>query len=211
MNILIDNIEALISEVDKYLQINDIAEADLRRIWERLQAEYAGYDKWFCFRNVEIPYDLLNELGAVIEEDCKQMKLFPDTFTGAEVQDVLQISDETFAEFAAFHDERNPDMYWTGERLARDYSKWGIFFKRTNEKISDYVIMSMRHSQEAEIFCIETPNVKTCRELFSFAAKYAFDNGKTYVLYMSDEEMRHEAALTMGFAVTGFYKGFSIK
>ncbi|MCL2662344.1 MAG: hypothetical protein FWE83_03335 [Oscillospiraceae bacterium] len=84
MKITIDGIEALIENTDKYLQINDIKGTDFPAVRDKLNIDYAGYDKWFCFRNVEIPFAVLDELGAVLEDDCIQMFLNADKNNGIE-------------------------------------------------------------------------------------------------------------------------------
>ena len=64
----------------------------------------------------------------------------------------------------------------------------------------------------AEIFCIEASNINKCKELITFAAKCAFDNGQTEILFMADENtISHRAALSVGFINTGFYKGYMIQ
>ena len=211
MKLQINGIDAFVEDNDQYLQINDVSASDLRMIWERVKTDYASYDKWLCFRNTDIPYVLLDELGAVLKDDCIEMRLYADKMNESETLGVEQVSDETFGEFATLHDERNPDMYWTGERLLRDLSKWGIFCLRLNERIANYIIMSMRHPTEAEIFCIEAYNSAECKKLIACAAKYAFGNGKSEVLYQADNDLTHEAALSIGFTVNGFYKGYMVK
>jgi len=211
MKIVIQGIDIYVEDRDYYLQINDISDTDLRMIWEKIKTKYPSYEKWFCFRNVDVPVALMDELGAVLEDDCIQTRLFPDKLCYKSTSDIEQVTNDTFNEFAAVHDACVSDMYWTGERLGRDISKWGIFCLRYNERITDYLIMSMRDPLEAEIFCIEASNNDKCRELIACAAKFAFANGKNNVLYMADDKEKQEVALSVGFAVTGFYKGFAIK
>ena len=211
MKINIDGIEVLIEDANHYLQINDINGTDLCMIWQRLKTDYTGYDKWFCFRNVEIPISLLDELGAVLEDDSTQMFLYADKTNESEIIGVEQITEESFNEFATIHDERHTDMYWTGERLSHDLSRWGVFCLRFKVEVSDYIIMSMRDTTQAEIFCVEASDTIKRKKLIAFAAKYAFDNGRTEVLYMVDNDAERESALSVGFADTGFYKGYKIK
>ena len=212
MKININGIEVLIESADHYLQINDISGTDLLMIWEQLKTDYANYEKWFCFRNVEVPITLLDDLDAVLEDDCIQMFLYADKINVSETLGVEQVTDKSFGEFIAIHDKRRPDIYWTGERLSHELSNWGIFCLRSNEQISDYLIMSMRHVTEAEIFCVEASDIERRKSLITFAAKYAFDNKKSEVLYMVDNDNSEEraSALSVGFSVTGFYKGYKV-
>ncbi|MCL2662350.1 MAG: hypothetical protein FWE83_03365 [Oscillospiraceae bacterium] len=211
MKIIIDGIEALVEDAEQYLQINDINSTDFPAVWEKLNTDYAGHDKWFCFRNVEIPFAVLDELGAVLEDDCIQMFLNADKINESEIIDVEQVMDESFWEFTVIHDICRPDMYWTGERLFREFSRWGVFCMRCNGQISDYIIMSMHDSTQAEIFCVEASDINRRVKLITFAARYAFDNEKTEVLYMVDSDEERESAEAVGFAVTGFYKGYKIE
>ena len=149
MKIIINGIEVIVEDSDNYLQINDISGKDLSTIWEQIETKYADYDKWLCFRNTDIPLALLDEMGAVLEDDCTQMFLYPDKLNYSGALNAEKITDETFCEFAAFHDQSISNMYWTGERLGWDLSKWGIFCLRFDKRISDYTIMSMRHPTEA--------------------------------------------------------------
>lgn len=210
MKININGIEAFIVDAEQYLQIDDISSADLRMIWEKLETDYASYEKWFCFHNVEIPISLMDELGAVLEDDCIQMFLYADKISNSNTLGVEQVTDKSFGEFATIHDKRRTDMYWTGERLLRELSNWGIFCLRSGGQISDYLIMSMRHVTQAEIFCVEASDINRRKNLITFAAKYAFDNGKSEVLYMVDNDEERALASSVGFTVTGFYKGYKV-
>ncbi|MCL2401501.1 MAG: hypothetical protein FWC90_02535 [Oscillospiraceae bacterium] len=211
MKININGIEVLVEDTDQYLQINNISGTDFPVVWDKLNTDYVDYDKWFCFRNVEIPVALLDELGAVLEDDCIQMFLYADKINESEIIGVEQVTDESFREFAVIHDGYRTDMYWTGERLLRDFSsRWGVFCLRCNGQISDYIIMSMWDSTQAEIFCVEASDINRRIKLIAFAARYAFDNEKTEVLYMVDSDAERESALAAGFSVTGFYKGYKV-
>jgi hypothetical protein len=147
----------------------------------------------------------------VLEDDCIQMFLYTDKINESKTIGVEQVTDKSLSEFSIIHDERRTDMYWTGERLSRDLSRWGVFCLRRDGQISDFIIISMRDSTQAEIFCVEASEMKRRVNLITFAVKYAFDNGKTEVLYMVDNDTEHESALAVGFIVTGFYKGYKIE
>jgi hypothetical protein len=213
VKIKIDGIEINVIDIDRNLQINDISGENLRRIWERLKTEYADYEKWICYHNYpDIPYDLLDELGFGIEDDSVAMRLYADKHNLCEVNNVIRVDGESYEEFAVFHDRRNSDMYWTGERVKRDLSRWGIFIIRDENGICGYTFLTMRNPEESEIFCVEASDIEKCRDLIACAAKYAFDNGKKEVLYMADEGTdAHKAAISLGFANTGFYKGYMVR
>jgi hypothetical protein len=211
MKINIDGIMVFVEDSDHYLQIDDICDADFKRIWQHLKNDYVNYDKWFCYHNMECPSEILTgELGAVLEDDNIETRLTSLDFNKYDDYGIMRVTDENFAEFAVYHDELHPEMYWTSERLKRDLSRWGIFILQVDNKIAGYIILSIRDAL-AEIFCAETSNSIQRETLIAYASKFAFDNGKDEVLFMVDKNsIDYKAALSVGFNVTGFYKGYKI-
>ena len=202
----------IVSDIDKYLQINDISGEDLAKIWKQVKTDYASYEKWICYHNYsEIPFKLLEEIGAVLEDDCIETRLAKGGFSYSEASGVVRITVDNFDEFAALHHKRNPEMV-KSERIRRNFSRWGIFALLMDSRVTDYIILATGHPVEAEIFCVEASDSDKCKKLISYAAKYAFDSGKEEVLYMADEDtMAHKAAISVGFANTGFYKGYGVR
>jgi len=214
MKTLIKNVQVYIVEANKYLQIDDPNENDLRQAWPEISARYPDYERWLCLHNTELSQSMLDELNAVLGDDCIELRLYPDTFICEETPNIEIITEATFPEFAAYHDSRDHDIHWTGERIGRDLSMWKIFCLRSADgKISDYILMSLRNPQTSEFYCIDTPSVDICKKLISVAAKFAFDSGRTNVLFQAtviEDDMLRDAALDVGFVVKGFYKGYEI-
>jgi len=210
--VLIDGIEATVSDTDQYFQINEISGSDLTWIWEQIKTDYASYEKWFCYHNVaEIPFALLDEIGAVLEDDSIIMRLSYDNFIFSEVSGVVRITEKVFDDFAAYHNKCNPDMV-TSEQIKRNLSEWGIFVLLSGKQITAYTLIFTRYLEEAEIFCVEAPDIVSSKALVTTAVKYAFDNGNKKILFMADENTdAHKTALSIGFASEGFYKGYRIK
>jgi hypothetical protein len=124
----------------------------------------------------------------------------------------VQITENDFDVFSSLHDERNPEMYWTSERIKKDLTRWGIFVLYSGKQITGYILISMWNQTQAEIFCVEATESTHGESLITAASAYAFENGKIEVLYMADEStIGHKAALTTGFCATGYYKGYEIK
>ena len=207
-----DGIELFIEDADGYLQINDVGGDDLSRIWARLKTGYSGYDKWFCYHNTEVPYNALGGIGASLKDDCIEMRLSADGFQATDMVDVIQITEDNYDEFAAYHDQRHPDMYWTSERIRRDLSRWGIFVLREDDQIVGCLLLAMGDPICAEVFCADAADGGQCERLLRYAAGFAFRGGKKETLYMADANtIGRQGALAAGFAVTGFYKGYQIE
>jgi len=199
-----------VKDADKYLQINDATEADLRKEWSALLAQYPGYEIWLCFRNVDIPAAFLAEIGAALEDDCVRMVMNAPPAEQFPSPPIEQITPATIDEFTAHHDARINDMYWTGARLKADLARWGIFCTRADGRLADYTIMSLRHETEAEIFCLEGDEGHF-PALLAHAARHAFGVDKTEVLFMADNEAEKDAAVAVGFETAGFYRGYKIE
>ena len=212
MKTSIDGVAAFAENADRYLQFDDISGADLSRLWGGVQAAYPDYDTWFCYHNTEPPLARLEETGAALADDCTAMRLVPEGFQPGGTRGAKRVANEDFAGFAAYHDACNPNMYWTGERIGRDLSRWGIFALRADDAAQAYLLLAMGNPPRAEIFCLHAFDAAQCAALISVAAKEAFDGGIQEIIYMADkQDLGHAAALSSGFAVTGFYKGYAIK
>ena len=209
-NKIIDGIEIIVSDIARYLQLNDISGSDLTKIWGQIKTDYALYEKWICYHNYpEIPFALLDEMGTVLENDCIEMRLTADNFNYTKVWGVIRITEENFDMFAAYHNKRNPENGAKSEHIKRNFSNWAIFALLTDNKITDYIVLAIGNPIQAEIYCVEASDGVKCKELIISAAKYAFDQGKKEVLYMADENtIEHKEAISVGFINTGFYKGY---
>lgn len=208
----IDGIEVVVEDTDRYLQINDICGADLGRIWEQIKTDYRRYDRWFCYHNTEVPNAVLNEIGAVLADDNIEMHMTVGKLCDHITPDAVRLKDEDFNEFAVIHDQLNPEMYWSSERIGRDLSRWGIFILRSDNRIVGYILLSMWNPVQSEIYCIVASDKIQNEILIVSAVKYAFDNNKNDVLYMADKNtIAQKAASTVGFITTGFYKGYRVK
>ena len=198
---------------DRYLQINDVSGADLAEMWGDIKLNYATYEKWICYHNyLDIPDAVLSKLGATLEDDSVEMRLAVGGINKSETSGVVQITEDNFNEFAILHAKRNPENGANSERIRRNFSRWGIFVMLVDNKISDYIVIFIGHPAQAEIFCVEASSIETGKKLIAFAAKYAFDNAKNEVLFMADEgTIPYDAALAIGFNITGFYKGFRVQ
>ena len=211
-SVVIDGVKVLVEETDNYIQINDVCGTDLSRIWERIKTDYKMYDKWICYHNTEVPLAELNDIGSVLEDNSIELRMDIVKFITFETPGIDQVTEVNYDEFAAYHDMSNPDMYWTSERIRRDLSRWVIYTTRQNNRISGYVLMSLLDPIQAEIYCINASDSDQSDLLMTCAVRYASESGKKEVLFMADEnEIGYEAALSIGFTVTGYYRGYVVK
>ncbi|MCL2571330.1 MAG: hypothetical protein FWE11_02920 [Defluviitaleaceae bacterium] len=216
--IMIDGVEAIWEEGENYIQINDISENDLSRVWKTLVREYPGYELTFCFRDVLVPADALAAIGAEVLEDCIAMKVTQQEYKPHNNPNITLLDREDFAEFAELHNAIYPedsDMYWTSRRLWDRWDIWRIHVLRECSEIVGYSMMMLSPSDESlsEIFAVEASNSDHRKALFSAAAGYSFDIKRSVVLHMADRDnpLEHEATLAVGFVETGFYIGYIVR
>ncbi|MCL2593681.1 MAG: hypothetical protein FWD82_10015, partial [Defluviitaleaceae bacterium] len=208
----INGVEVFIEEAENYIQVNDISESDLTKVWGHLIKQYPEYEVNFCFRNVTIPIDILSDIGAEILDDCIKMQLTSNDYIFCESYEVEQLKKEDFASFAAFHDKAYPEMYWTSTRLLDKWDNWRIFVTKNGDKIIGYTLLliAMKDKLMGEIFCVAADNFAHHKALLSVSVNYAFENGKNIVIYMTDRDntLEQDSALAVGFKNVGFYKAF---
>ncbi|MCL2030747.1 MAG: hypothetical protein FWG93_04310 [Oscillospiraceae bacterium] len=206
----IAGIEVFLEESERYIQVNDADENAMNALREELDRDYPAYTLVFCYHNTEPPAACLESVHAVLADDCVELRLFPENLTAHTGIIPERVSEARFAEFAAFHDRHNPDLYWTSRRIARDLSRWGIFTVRTDGRLAGYIVLAVWDPLQAEIFCLFARTAAQKEALLRTAAAYAFGLGIPQVLLMADTLADHEeAASAAGFRPTGgFYKGY---
>jgi len=210
----INGIEVFVEETEHYVQVNDIREADLTKLWEPLTEQYPGYKVNLCFHDMPVPKDALAAIGAEVLEDCISMKVTSQEFTPCGNAEITLLEKSDFDAFAALHDTL-PDMYWTSRRLWDKWDNWRILVIRTNGKITGYtmICLAMRDDSMGEIYAVEGDNQTQREALFSAAVRCAFENDKTVVFRVVDRDNFCEkaAALAVGFKEVGFYIGYAVK
>ena len=222
IEITIADVKLFVTETEKNIQINDIPAATFGLVWGHVKAQYPGYEVFFSFNsermtpNQQVPATQLTEIGVNRIDDMLNFKLQQADFNLNNYQNELEIillTDATFAEFAAFHDARNPGMYWTSARLQKRPDLWQIHTLTTNGQLTGYV-MTMFAPSNTEIFAIESDDLVTFEALLTTACQNAFTLGRKEVLYMLDATVatsHQQTVKELGFNKTGFYQGFQIQ
>jgi len=202
---------AVLDETERYIQINDKNESELRNLWPHIAPNYPGFEVTFCFRNCEVPMGFVNEIGARLLDDCIEMRVPSVEIALPPLPLLTQVTEENFDTFAAYHDVKIlPDFYWTSKRIKQKLGNWCIFMSQVGGQINGYIMATMR-PWEAEIYCIDTPDIATGKTLASAIIAEAFKAGIPEILYMVDYDSREkEIALELGFSIKGYYKGYTI-
>ena len=158
--------------------------------------------------NTMPPYEFLDEIGAVLIDDNVEMRLTPEDFIASDTHGVSRLVETDFSAFAVYHDKRNPDMYWTSERIKNEVSRWGIFLL-SDKQIIGYILLAMWDMEQAEIFVVTAADGIQYKAMITASVMYAFSNGRNSILFMADKNtIEYEAALAVGFKATGQYKGY---
>jgi hypothetical protein len=200
-----------ITESEKYINANEFfAEnaEEYRAFWQDMQAKYPGWEIVFTYRNCDPPMEFLTGIGMELLESSFISELDNDGFKPAGKKHAMLITPENFDLFADFHDKASPDMFWTSARIAEKPEQWRIYM------IGDdaYVMMS-QWDDTPVIYALAAPDAAIGASLLSMAAKFAFDNNWSKVLYFidTDNPLEMDAACEVGFVVTGknlAYHGF---
>jgi len=217
VNKYIKNIRLYVTESEKNLQINDITATELESIWGDVCDAYPNFEIFFSFNSERmtssqtIPYGLLENLKMEKIDDMVNFKLSKANFTGLSdfELDISLLTEDNFDEFAAFHDSRNGDMFWTSTRIGKKFDIWRIHILKKCGATTGYSMM-MATEKNTEIFAVVADVESEKQAILQVACKNIFAEGRNEVLFMIDanDEALQEIARVIGFKQTGFYQGF---
>ena len=215
-NVIYEGVRILLEVDEKYIQLDDLDDTAARSLWPWLLAEYPGFTVDLCYHNNIAPITFLAEINAVMEDDCIEMHLNRNDLVNKPVGDVVVVTETNFDTFAALHDEKNPDVYWTSARLHKESFGWDMLALINGDVMRGYVLI--RSCWEVyNLFADSTEdmtillNAAVCRG-FAALAKSATTKEREILFNIGrDEHMQLEAALQVGFRRTGYYVGYTAK
>ncbi|MCL1935004.1 MAG: hypothetical protein FWF57_01285 [Defluviitaleaceae bacterium] len=198
---------------EKYLQIDDATEDEIKDIWKGILFANSGFEVFFTYnserKQIKVPYEYLKEIGTTMVDDTVIYKLKSKDFKPtnilpytAELVDYIN-----FTEFANIHDKKHPNMYWTSERIRQRLNLFEIYILRIENEITGYIITMLGKTYNEVMICdaVYTDDFKILIETIC--------KEKNEVIYMIDVKERDRFATleNMGFKMTGVYTGFKIK
>ena len=138
----IEGVRVLVEPGEKYMQIDDVGEKDIAKVWERVKADYPGFTVDFAFHDTLAPIPFLKEIGAEVLEDCTTMRLGKDDLIDMPVIKTEEISRENFSTFADLHDEKEGfDVFWNSGKILEDFENWKILAVIDQGKVTGYVTL----------------------------------------------------------------------
>ncbi|MCL2572921.1 MAG: hypothetical protein FWE34_00035 [Defluviitaleaceae bacterium] len=193
----------------KYIQIDDVDMHDIERVWENLSANYSGFLVDFCFHNTLAPEKYLLSVGAVMSDNCLEMRLAQkDMVDLPTAGDIAPVTIDNFATFAAYHNAVSPEMFWNSELLLSELHTnphiWDIFIISRDGGVVGYVIMRSGW----EIYRVAADSMDDKISLLSTAAQKGFAKQQEHeILFMVDRDNFTEtgAAMHLGFRREGYY------
>ena len=215
-NTTYEGVRILLEADEKYIQLDDLDDTAIRRLWPRIVADFPGFTVDLCYHNNIPPAAFLEEINAVMEDDCIALHLNRDNLKDLPIGDVTVVTEANFDIFAALHDEKNPDMYWTGTMLRKNLSNWDILALMDDGVMTGYVFIRSGWEVYA-LYADSTENMITLlnaavRRGFAALAQANPDNIREILFNVDkNEPMQQDAALQVGFRPTGYYVGYTTK
>jgi hypothetical protein len=221
---LIGSLSLLVDKKTNYLQaIGGIfAKRDFNKVCDRfmkyLKTNYSGY-------KIHFGYPLENERGISFLEGIKAkpvdasitMNLEKDDFIKkGSFDEVIPLEEKHYKEYAAFHDNHNPNMWWNSERIFEKIDLWKIYVIIKKDKIVGSIFIKLLKDDEAEVFGIsideEYINNNLELKLLSEATYSIFEQGRKELLYFVDEfdKVGLEATLNVGFKQIDTYRSYEV-
>ncbi|MBU4486486.1 MAG: GNAT family N-acetyltransferase [Candidatus Delongbacteria bacterium] len=149
---------------DKYLEAvgGVFAEENYQDIamqfFEYLKDNYAGFhfDAAYPKENIEA-ICFMQSIGA----DCIGVELEMnlkkcDIKSSKGSKQVIPLNDRHYESFSRFHDENNPDVYWTGEHILSSLDKFDVFIALDKDEMVGSIVTSTFGNKRREIYFMET-------------------------------------------------------
>jgi len=206
----IEDVRVLVEPEEKYIQIDDIVERDIRRAWECIKSGYPGFTVDFCFHDTLAPIPFLKEIGAEVLEDCITMRLGKEDLIDMPVLKTEEISRENFAAFAALHDEKEcDDGFWSSGKIIEDFDNWKILAMFEQGKVTGYV--TLRNGWEIYHLTGQSieDRVSLLAAVVASVAKTTLAAGKEIMFQVDRKDyLNLGAAMHTGFRKIGYYIGY---
>jgi ribosomal protein S18 acetylase RimI-like enzyme len=125
---------------------------------EYLKRKYAGFhfDAAYPKENIEAIYFMqtigANCIGADLEMTLKKYD-FKSTKCNKQV---ILLNDKYYESFSRFHDESNPNVYWSGERILSALNKFDVFIALDKDEVIGSIVTSTFGNKKREIYFMET-------------------------------------------------------
>ncbi|MCL2375921.1 MAG: hypothetical protein FWC76_00855 [Defluviitaleaceae bacterium] len=205
--ITIKNIK--IDEKAKHIFIDNVDIKEAESVWAQLAKGYLGFTVDFCFYNTLAPEKFLVSVGAEVLDNCLEMRLAEKDFVELQTKKATQATAEDFASLGAYHDKKNPKMYWSSEKILADFDSWDVFIMPEDGETTAYALMR----DGWNIYCVVADGIEDRLALLSAAAKKSFAAQDRDVLFMADRDnfMETGAALHLGFRREGYYIAYRVK
>lgn len=222
--VLVGVLNLQVKKEDLYLQslggifakqdFNDVA----KQFIEYLKVQYPNFKMYFGYPTEnQVAITFLEKIEAELLDACLTMELKKEDFVRVSPRyEVIMLSNERYEEYAAFHDNHNPNMYWNSKRIFEHLDIWNIYVVIEHQKIIGSIFIRMNGS-DSEIFGLSIDkaykNQNLELDLLSISLEDCFSQNIECLLFFvnEDDQNQIDATLEVGFKQIDTYRCYKIE
>lgn len=144
--------------------------------YDYIRARFQGYKMHAAYpkENVQA-YDFLISIGAELEDyDCEFRVFKHDYQFNPDTQAVDVLAEDLYSYFILLHNQVNPNVYWTGEKLIKSLDRFKIFAVRKANGLAGFIVTSNMPRRENEIYFLHGDDLEIKKRLLASAIAAAF-------------------------------------
>lgn len=186
----------------------------LRSFVEYLKRAFPNYQLLCGFPiSNQTALETYDDIDAVLIDDCTVMLLDVERIPKLKcatlhMEPLLESNEQRFKHH---HDQVNPDIFWSADKIFRNKKPWLVFLEMSNQSVVGSITLKKYNRVYAEVFSFYS-SMESAYEFLNRTVRYCADQGIEKILFFVDTEnaIALAAATANGFREQDHYFSFKI-
>ncbi|MCG4437255.1 acyl-CoA acyltransferase [Erysipelothrix rhusiopathiae] len=155
-----------------------------------------------------------DQFDAVLIDDCTVMLLDVERIPKLKratlhMEPLLESNEQRFKHH---HDQVNPDIFWSADKIFRNKKPWFVFLEMSNQSVVGSITLKKYNRVYAEVFSFYS-NMESAYEFLNRSVRYCADQGIEEIIFFvdTDNAIALAAATANGFREQDHYFSFKIQ
>ncbi|MBK2402534.1 MULTISPECIES: acyl-CoA acyltransferase [unclassified Erysipelothrix] len=189
-------------------------QAVLRAFIDYLKAAFPSYQLLCGFPiSNQTALEAYDDFDANLIDDCTVMTLDVERIPKLKhatlhMEPLLESNEQRFKHH---HDQVNPDIFWSADKIFRNKKPWFVFLEMSNQSVVGSITLKKYNHIYAEVFSFYS-SMESAYEFLNRSVRYCADQGIEEILFFVDTEnaIALAAATANGFREQDHYFSFKI-